>query len=569
MNLKILGQTLFETIRAGFLNRVKTYRFIIPLVLTIIFCYMLLPSSEALYGTFVLQDSFGIHYRGVYNSAWIGTMMAVLTSFWLSLFSFYIINDAITRDRETKVGEIVAATQVRNSVYLLAKFITNIVILGTMASVVFIMSIVLQFIRGEDYFIDFGALVVPFAILVIPVIFFVSGTALFFETFPLTRRWLMNVIWGFVWVVLITTSMRSSMGKYSLIDVVWIHNSLNAAAQAQYPNISFTAFTLGLHTFSQPAITFLWTGFNWTFEVIMSRLFWYGLALIFAAASLIFFHRFDPSLERRILTKLKTPAVITGVFPTDAGISDEQQAISAISRYKRYFLEIRLFSRQKAKPAVQPRIDTLTPLKSSTGRFGFSSLVMAEIRLMFKSMPKWWSLIAIGLIIVGLFTPVEIAQRFWLSVSILWPLFMWSKMGTHEAVNGTQQLIYSSTNILKRQFPAIWLSGVLVALFPCVGIILNLAMNGYGLNLFSVFIGLLFVPSMALCFGVWTGGNKLFTFVYPLFWYIGTWGDFILFDFIETKSEAVSSGIFLIYVVFTVILLSFALIGRKRQINSL
>jgi hypothetical protein len=479
--------------------------------------------------------------------------MALQTSIWLSLFGFYIINDAIKRDEDTKVGEILATTQLRNPIYILAKFITNIAILGAMSCIILIMSGLLQIFRSEVYHLDLVSLIVPFVILVIPVIFFVSGAALFFETFPVIRGTWSTIAWFFFWMFLMMTIL--------VFDpfISWLSSSIRAAAYSQYPNIIFPSANLGLNPISRPAKLFLWNDvFSlWRFEVIIFRFFWYISALILAFTSIFFFHRFDPSVDRGISIKHKISSLLATDTPVIPETEDEQQiTLTTIER--------------TVKPVITLEKVTLTPLKSGIDHFRFGTIFIAETELMFKTVPIWWYLVTFGLIIAGLLIPIEISQRFLLPISLIWPLFIWSKMGTRESLNGTYQLIFSSNNVLIKQFPAIWFAGVLVALFSCSGFIVNLVINGYSISfLLTVFIGNLFIPTMALCFGVWTGSNKFFELIYFLYWYIGSLNGVTLLDFAGTTPEAVAAGLFRVYTLFTVLLLVLAFIGRRRQINSM
>src|SRR5215216_7505759 len=49
-------------------------------------------------------------YRGEFNSAWVGSLMSLVTTFFLGWFAFYLVKGSVTRDRETGVGQIMATT---------------------------------------------------------------------------------------------------------------------------------------------------------------------------------------------------------------------------------------------------------------------------------------------------------------------------------------------------------------------------------------------------------------------------------------------------------------------------
>ncbi|WP_018217300.1 hypothetical protein [Salinispora vitiensis] len=52
-------------------------------------------------------------YRGIYNSPYIGTLIAFASALWLTLGGFYVVRNSIARDRSTGVGQLIAATPVR------------------------------------------------------------------------------------------------------------------------------------------------------------------------------------------------------------------------------------------------------------------------------------------------------------------------------------------------------------------------------------------------------------------------------------------------------------------------
>ncbi|MFB0546425.1 MAG: hypothetical protein ACETWB_05895 [Anaerolineae bacterium] len=111
------------------------------------------------------------------------------------------------------------------------------------------------------------------------------------------------------------------------------------------------------------------------------------------------------------------------------------------------------------------------------------------------------------------------------------------------------------------------MAGVLLAAVTGSGIALNLALHGEWLGMFAWGVGALFIPSLALCLGVWTGSSKLFEFIYTLLWYIGPLNQIEPLDFMGALPGSVKAGIWQIYLVITIILFGLAFIGRKWQIQ--
>ena len=80
-------------------------------------------------------------------------------------------------------------------------------------------------------------------------------------------------------------------------------------------------------------------------------------------------------------------------------------------------------------------------------------------------------------------------------------------------------------------------------------------------------VGALFIPSLVLCLGVWTGSSKSFEFIYSLLWYIGPLNQVEPLDFMGVVPGSAEAGVWQIYLAFTVILSVLAFIGRKVQIQ--
>jgi len=175
--------------------------------------------------------------------------------------------------------------------------------------------------------------------------------------------------------------------------------------------------------------------------------------------------------------------------------------------------------------------------------------------------------IAGALIIAGVLLPLNNARGIILPLTWFLPVLIWSKLGTRETRYQTNQLIFSSAKSLQRQFPAVWMAGVLLALVTGSGVALNLALHGEWLGVLTLMVGALFIPSLAICLGVWTSSSKSFEFIYALLWYIGPLNQTESLDFMGALPGSVNAGIWQIYLTITIILFVLAFIGRKWQIQ--
>ena len=134
------GRVLYHLARADFLERVRRYSFLLTLVFAAGLAYL------TYIGTISLQLD---EYRGVYNSAWVGSMMTLVTTTFITMAGFYMVKNTIQRDRQTRVGLVLATTPMSKSLYTLGKALSNFAVLAAMVSVLAAGAVILQLARAE------------------------------------------------------------------------------------------------------------------------------------------------------------------------------------------------------------------------------------------------------------------------------------------------------------------------------------------------------------------------------------------------------------------------------------
>ena len=532
-------RALYHLGRADFLERVRRYSFLISLALTAYFSYVCLPPNHATYVTMRIDN-----HRGTYNSACVGTLVAMLTALILSLVGFYLVKNAVGRDLRTGVGQILATTPLTKPLYTLGKVLSNFAVLAVMVGVMAFAAGAMQLARREDMTIHPWQLLAPFIFIVLPVMATVAGVAVLFEVIPVLRGGVGNVAYFFLWI----TGMGLSAGIPADANPWWRSADLMAfdtatpsffsACDAAFPGCGASKeFSMGFNFGSGTVwnlTTFHWDGIHWSITAILERLPWVGIGAGFALLAAVFFHRFDPARERG----KKAPAA-----PGEAPEPEERAARPATMHVR------------------------LSPLASAARRFSFPSLVEAELRIALKSVSRWWYVVALILMVGGLASPLAIS-RFWLIGAWIWPILIWSAMGTREARQGTEQLVFSIAHPLSRQLPACWLAGVLVAALTGLGTALRLLLARDSAGLAAWGVGALFIPTLALALGVWSTSSKLFEVIYMLLWYIGPANRVAAFDYTGATGLSSRTSTPLVFLTCTLILGALTLAGRKRQIRS-
>ncbi|HEX7515800.1 MAG TPA: hypothetical protein VF345_00790 [Chthoniobacterales bacterium] len=533
-------RALYHLARADFLQRTRSYGFLITLGVTLYVGYFFIPPNHSSYSTMQIGG-----HRGLYNSAYLGSLMALMISPFLSLAGFYLVKNAVERDIQTGVGQILATTTLTKPLYTVGKTISNFAVLAVMVAIMGVAAVGMQFVRREDLTLHLGQLVTPLIFISLPVMLVVAGLAILFEAIPRLRGGLGNVVYFFLWIGALSTPMtRLNSARHGafndLFGVGVVVPSITAACEAAFPGSSKTGLSMGINVKSSGQFwdltTFRWEGLDWTREIMVSRIWWLSVGLGLALLAAVFFRRFDPAQEssRRALKIARQPS-------QPGAIED------------------------RVVPELVHDATLHPPTKPP--RFSFPFMVVAELRLALHGVSLWWYLVAAGVFAAGLFTPVSVSRAF-LIAAWIWPLLIWSAMGTRETRLRTDQLVFSTAHPLRRQLPACWLAGVIIAVLTGGGTGIRLLVAGEQLGLIAWTVSAFFIPTMALALGVWSGSSKLFEVLYLFLWYLGPANHVGHIDFMGAMGPLLPPRTPVFFFAITAALAVFAIAGRKRQLTN-
>jgi len=478
---------LYQLALADFLERARSMRFLLTLA-AIIFMGVLVNNGT-------LSISLQPNYRGVFNSAWIGTMTVLVINVFLSLLGFYLVSDCIKRDIRTGVGQIIATTPISRAAYLVGKWISNCLVLFVLVLIMAAAAVVMMLLKSEAA-LNLGTLLMPFLAFALPFMALIAALAVAFETVPWLRGAVGNAIYFFLWMFFITFSLQG-LKELPLLKEPIGYNvfsaSIRAAAQVAFPNEAIGVMSVG--NFGTPGMqykVFTWPGLDWTPGIVIGQWSWaiIGLGLILLSA--LWFARFDPSKEGLHRQRVKPEAAKEGQ-PAEP---------------------------QKKAPHIT--LPSLSPLFSRLAQVNpFLGVLFAELRMLLNGRRWWWWLTTIGLNIAILFSPFETTEEYLLPIACLWLLPVLSQMGNREHLNNTYQMVFSSSRPLLRQLPAAWLAGVLATVLLTLAAAVASLLNG-DLPALAGWVGaVIFVPTLALALGVFSSGSRVFEVIYVIWLYLG------------------------------------------------
>jgi hypothetical protein len=520
-------RVLYHLARADFLERIRRYSFLLMLGLVVWLGYL---SASGQFRMRIFPD-----YIGVINSAWVGGTMTVTVSFLLGFVGFYIVKGSVSRDYETGVGQIMATTPLTRPLYMLGKWLSNFAVMGIAVLIMLVEGIVMLLVSGAEGF-DLVALAKPLIVIALPSVGLVAAFAVLFESISWLRGGLGNVVYFFFFLfALVISGETSNVGKTGFainpyIDFSgWqiVGDSVSRAAQAAYPEIN-GGFTFSVTYLEAPKF-FTWNGIPWTAEIYLSRLLFLVIAIGLVMTSALFFDRFNPS---RLLPIKRTKTA-----------SDSPAPVSA-------------------PEATPPSSIRLTPLANTRTSFRFDALFLAELKLFVKGQPWWWYAIALGLIIAQLVSPLE-TTRTLLIIGWVWHILILSTLGNRETRFDTRQIVFSAPRPILNQLPAAWLSAFVVTAALGAGALVKFILIGEWFSVLGWLTGVMFIPSLALVIGTFTGSSKPFEALYILWMYILT-QKAPAFDFAGMTTESPLH----IYLPLAVGLFALALLVRERQLTN-
>ncbi|WP_271767764.1 ABC transporter permease [Aquimarina algiphila] len=461
-------------LKSDYLQRTRSYPFLITLCISLAIAYTFIPPPDATYSTIRIGD-----YQGYYNSEWIGYVTAIMTSIFLSLVGFYLVNSGIKKDISSKIGQIIATTKISNFQYLLSKAIGNFLILSTIAFIIFIMSILLFFIYSTGYPFKILQFIIPYAVIVLPSLLFISVLAVFFEVFLGRIPVLQNILFFFLFsLILVNDNFGTKEFGWDIFGTRIILDQMEESVReiSNIENTSGLSIGYALGNISKTKY-FTFEGIHFPGSFLLSRLAWMGLGLFLLGFASIFFHRFK--IKERFQPK-KIENVLKTVIKSDINISK------------------------------LPKIE-----KS----FRVLPLIKTEFVLLVRSGHKWlWVLNIIGVLSLC-FAPLSVAHQ--IILPILWFLQVsrWSSLVTKEKNFNTHFFTFASYRPLRRLLLSQVISGILLALLLATPLLVRYLTLLDFAHITTIILGGVFIVSLAVVLGILSNGKKLFEIIFFMLTY--------------------------------------------------
>jgi len=490
--------TYKSIIRADYLQRTRSYAFLITMLVSVCLAYTFVPAAGAKYSTVRIGDFIGEN-----NAAWIGHITAIMASTFLWLLGFYLINNGIKRDKETGVGQIIATTQISNFKYLLAKALSNFFVLLTITIIIMVMALSLVIIRGSNYRFDAMQFFFPYIFTTIPSIFFVSVLAVFAEVVLGRYSNLQNIAFFILFMVIINLINTSSNTNLHWLDVLGTKQLTDGMENVINTHYSKTTeiVSVGFIFSSHSTKYFLFDGTHWSAIFILSRLVWTGFAFLLLLIAARLFHRFD--VTERVTRKKKKNKI---------DIIETQLPLREIH---------------------------LSSLPVAATAFGIGQFVKIEFLMLLRKGPKWFWIINLGGFIALSFMPLTIAHQIGLPVLWFLQINRWADLATKEKYNRTHYFTYAAYKPLQRLLTSQIIAGILLATALATPVIIRYAINGEYSAAITIILGAIFIITLSVCSGIISGGKRIFEIIFFMLTYVNISGAPVL-DYFGSFNHSVS-----------------------------
>ena len=473
---------LYPIIKADYLQRSRSYAFLITLAVTIYAAWSFVPPPEANYTTLTM---FG--YKGVYNSAWVGHVTALMSTLVLSLCGFFLVIGGIKKDVDTEVGLIIATTPISNFGYLLSKLFSNFLILLTISGLAFLVGILMFFVRSSGYPFHIGDFLLPYLFMVLPAMFLVSGLAILAEVFLGRKSILQYLLFFFLFGALM--SNVNSNTKNPMVPVTdalgirTVFNSVKNKVNIEFnENIDKVSLGYVIHK-NRTFKTFVWEGVSWSGLFLLSRALWIGLIVGLVYFSSFFFHRFDFK--------------------------------QAVKKEKKKTQEDFLEEAATPYPGFNKSL-----LPAITAAYGILPFIRTELLLMVRKDSKWLWIVSIGIWVATLFVPLSFAYSFLLPVLLFLQVSRISELATKEKTNRVHYFTYASYKPLQRMLPAQIIAAFCLLVVLAFPVIARLLMTANLMAVLQVMNGSMLIVLLSVCLGILTGSKKLFEILFFALTYI-------------------------------------------------
>ncbi|MFD2176213.1 hypothetical protein [Veronia pacifica] len=469
-------------------QRLHAHSVWIAILLTVTLTCFLFPGEKAGYRVIDIND-----YRGTYNSAWMGTSLALVGSYLLSIFGYYWLNGSVDRDRQSKMLELIHTTGQSPRRYLLVRWTGHVILLSLLAITSMVTAGILQCFLSPESAIMFADYAVPFFLLVLPSILLTSAFILLFDMWQKPGSTAKN------WLYFLSWSVITSAGLLGFSA----HTLVTSGMESDFAHLGMTgtgSISIGFTPLENAQQIVNWQGLNLSLESWL------------------------PAVYHLLTTLLLLMICLTRAKKAIPGAHnkrhDRQPTVSESS--KRHGLITWLVARSH--------------LPSQLAEHVFTHRFCAEVRLIEHTLSAKLLIVALGVSALSLVLPLSAVKSVILAVAVTLPVLMLAPLHTLDHQSKIKELLKTlgQTGIqrLRRPLAMFYLINLSLA-----GVTIRFAITGEITALLHWLAFLTISVFLPYLLATFTRSNKVFELLFISFWVTGILNKEPVADFVGVSGS--------------------------------
>lgn len=296
ISLKNRMQNLWHTISILLINevrlRARRLSTLFALLLMVAISWSMIPDPQTGMVMMALDDA-----RVAYTSSALAFGSAAQASMLLSLISFYLLRGRMSEDVRTGMGSIIATTSIKNSVFIVSRWLGAVAYILMLMFAFVAVILVLHIVRGEGA-IQVHIYLVTYLLFFIPMAFATASIVILFDSVPFLMGKVGDILYFILWLSQISwvgASVASNgiVGNSSL-SLLFDFSGFGAMVSIFKFHLQTTSFSLGYAEFNAALAPIVLPDFLWTFKIILMRLLSALIAMTPLLIAIPLFHRFSP-----------------------------------------------------------------------------------------------------------------------------------------------------------------------------------------------------------------------------------------------------------------------------------
>ena len=454
---------IYHVFKADFLERTSRFSFMALCAAVMFLTFFSIPDVKAPLVSICIEPYI---FRQGSNATWVPITVSLCGGILFPIVGFGFVKENISRDRNSGFLYACQSMNMKNSNYIVGKFLSNLLILTIMWIVAIVSAAVMLVLKFPSHMLDFGEYISPFMGIYSGIVF-AAVFAVILESLPIHDRF-KNAVGITTLFIIFLISYSTSDYSSPLIRIMdysnyrWNMDSINSVVN---PVIGHDVWEMGILVpggmFSESNGTkeIFFHGLLWDSSYFIDKIFLIAICLILVAVAVMVLERAERERKNK------------------AEHSKEQMRF-AHSHYLSHF--------------------------------------MFELKMLLKGFPKAAFILIAGLWVYSFFAPLQYVQGYVWVITLIFAMPVFSQIGCREHEHDMMEYFMTIKFSLIKQILYSYLWGVFVLLVISIPVVLKLIWLHEYFCAFCYVAFSLFVPAAASFLGEYSKTRRAFETLFLL-----------------------------------------------------